>query len=176
MNIHRRIIQLQCLAKVIAIRIRYRKRASVAFIQAFTGRVHVEMLRKGRLTIGKSTGNSGDIYLTVDDGVLEIGAGCYFNKNCSITALDHITIGSRCTFGQNVVIVDHDHNIKGSGERFIKAPIFIGDNSWIGANCVILKGVNIGKNSVIAAGTVVIGDVPENTILYQKRENVYRNR
>lgn len=176
MDIHRRFIQLQGFVKVIALKLRYRKKVSASYIQAFTGRIHVEMARKGKIAIGKNTGNSGDIYLTVDDGVLEIGEGCYFNKNCSITALDHITIGSHCTFGQNVVIVDHDHNTKGSGERFLKAPIYIGDNSWIGANCVILKGVTIGKNSVIAAGTVVIGDVPENTILYQKRENIYRER
>ena len=176
MDIHRRFIQLQGFLKVIALILRYGKRVSVSYIQAFTGRIHVEMGRKGKIAIGKNTGNSGDIYLTVYDGALDIGEGCYFNKNCNITALEHITIGSHCTFGQNVVIVDHDHNIKGSGDRFLKAPIYIGDNSWIGANCVILKGVTIGRNSVIAAGTVVIEDVPENTILYQKRENVYRER
>ena len=176
MRIDRRLIQLRGMVKVIALRIRYGKRLSVSFVQAFEGRLHVKLQGNSKLVIGKNTGNSGDTYLTIVDGVLEIGECCFFNKNCNITVLDYITIGSHCTFGQNVVIVDHDHNIYSRGDHFLRSPIHIGDNSWIGANCVILKGVTIGKNSVIAAGTVVTRDVPENTILYQKRENVYREK
>jgi acetyltransferase-like isoleucine patch superfamily enzyme len=49
------------------------------------------------------------------------------------------------------------------------APIQIGNNVWIGANCVILKGVNIGDSAVIAAGSVVTKDVPADTVYYEKR-------
>lgn len=40
------------------------------------------------------------------------------------------------------------------------APIIIGNKAWIGMNCIILKGVTIGEGAVVAAGTVVTGDVP----------------
>ena len=39
---------------------------------------------------------------------------------------------------------------------------------------MILKGVTIGENSVVAAGSIVVSDVPSNTILYQKRQNSYK--
>ena len=43
-------------------------------------------------------------------------------------------------------------------------PVKIGNNCWIGANAVICPGVTIGDNSVIGAGSVVIHDVPANTV------------
>ena len=43
-------------------------------------------------------------------------------------------------------------------------PIVIEENAWIGMNCIILKGVRIGRNSIIAAGSVVTKDVPDNCI------------
>jgi len=45
------------------------------------------------------------------------------------------------------------------------APVKIGDNVWIGMNAVILKGVTIGENSVVAAGAVVTKSIPANTIV-----------
>ena len=50
----------------------------------------------------------------------------------------------------------------------------IGDNVWLGANVVVLKGVTIGDNAVIAANSVVCKDVPANTLVHEKRDLVYR--
>lgn len=89
-----------------------------------------------------------------------------------ITCIDHITIGDGCQFGQNVVIVDHDHNFRNEGEgALISSPITIGNNVWVGANCVILRGVTIGDNAVIAAGSVIHDDVPADSVIYQKKED-----
>ena len=79
-------------------------------------------------------------------------------------------------FGPFVTLHDHDHvyktkeNMKTSG--YITKPIIIEDDVWIGGNVVILKGVTIGKGSVIAAGTVVTKDIPPHTIIYNKRQNI----
>ena len=62
------------------------------------------------------------------------------------------------------------------GGGFITNKIVIEENVWIGAGCIILKGVTIGKDAVIAAGTLVTKDVQSNTIIYQKRENCIRER
>ncbi|UKI50226.1 MAG: hypothetical protein L6U99_01840 [Clostridium sp.] len=58
--------------------------------------------------------------------------------------------------------------------EYTKGEILIGNNVWIGANCVILKNVKIGDNAVISAGSIVSKDVPANTILIQK-ECYYKN-
>ncbi len=54
------------------------------------------------------------------------------------------------------------------------APVHIGDNVWLGANVVVLKGVAIGDNAVIAANSVVSKDVPANMLFHEKRDLVYR--
>ncbi len=113
--------------------------------------------------------------LRVQNGDLEIGDKCFFNANVSITCLDKIEIGSGCQFGNNVVIIDHDHDYKKEGGApLVSAPVIIGRNVWVGANVVILRGSVIGDGAVIAAGSVVKGEVPEDTLFYQKRENVIK--
>ena len=94
------------------------------------------------------------MYINVDGGVLSIGHGCFFNTGVSITCLEKVEIGENCAIANNVVIVDHDHDFrKGSGYK--SSPVIIGNNVWIGANCVILRGSIIEDNCVVAAGTVV---------------------
>ena len=74
-----------------------------------------------------------------------------------------------------MVIYDHDHDFKVHGgkkmEKYKTSPIKIGNNVWIGANVIILRGVTIGDNSVIAAGTIVRENVRENVIYHSKIEN-----
>jgi len=52
--------------------------------------------------------------------------------------------------------------------------VIIGNNVWIGSNVVILKGVKIGDGSVIAAGSLVTKDVPENCLYIEKKQAVIR--
>ena len=58
--------------------------------------------------------------------------------------------------------------------KFRTESIEIGSNVWIGANSVILKGSRIGDNVVVAAGSIVKGEVPSGTVLIQKRINEIR--
>jgi acetyltransferase-like isoleucine patch superfamily enzyme len=114
------------------------------------------------------------VTIAVRNGNLEIGANVFFNKGCSVTCHENIRIGDNCLFGQNVLIFDHDH-IFGQGktvnrEGFKKSPVEIGSNVWVGANTIILRGSNIGDNCVIAAGTIVKGNIPSESVVYQKRE------
>lgn len=102
-----------------------------------------------------------------DGGRLTIGSG-YANCGTQIRCSNNITIGNNATIAHNVVIIDSDyHTIKyEDGKENIKsAPIFIGDNVWIGRESIILKGVNIGDGAVIAAHSVVTKDVPAKTIV-----------
>lgn len=59
-------------------------------------------------------------------------------------------------------------------EKYICDDVYIGKNTWIGANAVILKGSHIGDNCVIGAGSVILGDVADNTLVIQKRDTLKR--
>jgi acetyltransferase-like isoleucine patch superfamily enzyme len=101
-----------------------------------------------------------------------------------IMAEDKIEIGSHCLVSWNVGIADSDFHPLEPAQRLIDAqalapffknrpprpklktaPVKIGDNVWIGMNAVILKGVTIGDNSVVAAGSVVTKNVPANAVV-----------
>lgn len=97
---------------------------------------------------------------------LEIGDFTWIGHNCFIMAGANISIGKWCQIANNVIITTTNHKIDGNkyyGNVVVKE-IFIGDNVWIGSNSIILPGIKIGDNSVIAAGAVVTKDVPSNKI------------
>ncbi|WP_278887873.1 acyltransferase [Leyella stercorea] len=96
-----------------------------------------------------------------------IGANCGFS-GVSIGAFDSIRIGENCLFGANVVVTDSDWHCLIPEQRFTgkvkTAAVNIGNNVFIGANALILKGSVIGDNSVIGAGSVVSGTIPSDVI------------
>ena len=79
----------------------------------------------------------------------------------------YIEIGEWCQFSSFVIIATANHNIDGNlyYDNVTYNKVVIGDNVWFGTNSIILTGVTIGDNSVIAAGAVVTKDVPANTIV-----------
>jgi acetyltransferase-like isoleucine patch superfamily enzyme len=85
-----------------------------------------------------------------------------------IQARSKITIGNNVLIGSGCTIIDNDahHSDLAKREQGIipSRPICIEDNVFIGLQCVILKGVTIGKNSVIGARSVVFNSIPENSI------------
>lgn len=86
-----------------------------------------------------------------------------------VNAHSIIKIGNNCRIAAGTIIVDHNgHNVYDLNrtERIDSpSPIVIEDNVWIGLNSIILKGTQIGKNSVVAAGSVVKGYFPEDCII-----------
>ena len=74
-----------------------------------------------------------------------------------------VTIGSQVAISWDVIFLESDYHSIGGGEG-VPRPIIIEDGVWIGTRCIILKGVTIGKNSVIGAGSVVTKSIPANSI------------
>jgi acetyltransferase-like isoleucine patch superfamily enzyme len=96
---------------------------------------------------------------------LVCGEKCYVGEECLLDLADAITLGDHVTLAGRVSIVTHtnvgyqDHPLQ---EHFpsMSAPVIIGSGSFVGMNVTILPGVEIGERAVIAAGSVVIEDVP----------------
>ena len=100
--------------------------------------------------------------------------GDHFNMSGSnwITVHKEVVIGSNVSLGPDTRIYDHDHNYRRATKNepdFLSSPITIGDNVWIGANCVILRGTRIGSNCVVAAGTVLKGIYGDGLLIYQEK-------
>ena len=96
---------------------------------------------------------------------IRIGDDVFINAGCKFQDQGGIIIGHKTFIGHNVVLATLDHDLDPEKRALLHpAPIRIGQNVWIGSNVVVTKGVTIGDNAVIAAGAVVTGDVPPDTL------------
>lgn len=94
--------------------------------------------------------------------IIEIGNECGFSGTV-IGSFDSIKIGNNVKCGANTLITDsdwHNDDIR-VGDA---SPIVIANNVWLGEGVKVLKGVKIGENSIIGAGSIVVKDVPANVI------------
>lgn len=98
-----------------------------------------------------------------NDSSLTINAD-FIGPYSSIVARQRVEIGSGSKIAERVTVRDgnHDHAVKLSQMKFSSAPIVIGEDVWVGANSVILTGVQIGEGATVAAGAVVTKSVPTN--------------
>ncbi|MCQ2484439.1 MAG: acyltransferase [Clostridia bacterium] len=129
--------------------------------------------KNSKIIIGRIDAAENFHISAISGGTLQLGKGVFINRNCTFVARESIKIGDKCSFGPNVCIYDHDHafgTARKNGEYFKTASVTIGDNCWIGANTVILRGTSIGDNCVIGAGCVVKGDIPANSLVTSGRE------
>lgn len=136
----------------------------------------LEVARDSVISIGKRvTAEINSLIAARSSSKVSLGSGVYINRNCIIVAHQEICIEDGVTIGPNCCIYDHDHDLKERGS-FISKPIHIGKNVWIGANVLIMKGVSIGDDAIIAAGCIVTKDVPASSILIQKREDTIKQK
>jgi acetyltransferase-like isoleucine patch superfamily enzyme len=132
---------------------------------------------KGKIILGQNvylhSFPNGSMHRTAlttyfDNSVIIIGDNCRLNGTI-IHCNERVEIGKDCMFGPGTVVVDNDsHRIAVDFTERRKTPeskpIKIGNNVWIGMNCIILKGVDIGDNSIVAAGSVVTKNISENCL------------
>jgi maltose O-acetyltransferase len=116
--------------------------------------------------IGRDVSLAGGGYIA--GGRLEIGDQTFINRECFFDLSAKVTIGKRVSVGPRTVFLTTGHEIGSSRNRagpLVPREIVIGDGVWIGAHCTILPGVRIGDGVVVAAGSVITRDVPDNALV-----------
>jgi acetyltransferase-like isoleucine patch superfamily enzyme len=110
------------------------------------------------------------------DAVIDVGSGTFINYGVSLSAHRQVSIGRDCMIGNYVVIMDSDyHDLERRDLPGEVAPIVIEDNVWIGLRATVLKGVRIGRGSVIGAGSVVTSDIPPGSLAFGVPARVVRS-
>ncbi len=146
------------------------------------GRPHLRVVHRGAIRLGANVtlqsrresnmaGGTGPTTIQCFDGgrvIFGNNSGCSF---ATISSRSSVTIGNDVSIGANTRIFDHDfHPLDPTLRRenatanVVTRPIVIGDNVFIGAQSIILKGVTIGEDAIIGAGAVVTRDIPPREI------------
>ena len=96
---------------------------------------------------------------------IKIGKNVFINACCRFQDQGGIEIGDGSLIGHNTTIatLNHDFN-PAKRQNLTPSPVKIGKNVWIGSDCTILPGVEIGDGAIIGAGSVVTKSIPANTI------------
>lgn len=130
------------------------------------------IVAKGRLVVRRNA------MIKSSGGEILFLGGCFINNGSSITCIEKVTIGDGVSIGENVLIYDHDHEISPTAgplpNRVVSRPVVIGAGTWIGSGSIVLRGATIGKNCVIAAGSVVKGAVPDGSVFFNERKSQLR--
>lgn len=126
----------------------------------------VRIERPWNVKLGARCTLQGDVWLNVidDNGLLEIGELTFIGRGAEIDVIGRVTMGRGGLIAPRVFITDYNHGThRGqpmSEQPCVSAAVTIGDDVWIGANCVILSGVTVGDGAIVAAGAVVNRDIP----------------
>ena len=104
------------------------------------------------------------------DLVLRIGDRCVIGRGSHIVAHESVVLGDDVYTGPYVYITDQNHSYSDLSEPIgrqmpVNRPVSIGAGSWLGAGAIVLPGSRIGRNVVVAAGSVVRGEVPDHCVV-----------
>ena len=136
----------------------------------------------------------GCLFQALCGGKINVGNNVYIGPNTVLQSKESITIGNAVIIANNVLIVDNNnhpvdpesrlqmsacddflHDELWSWKYAESKPIVIEDNVWVGRDSRIMKGVTIGKGSIVALGAIVTKDVPPYTIVAGNPARVVKN-
>jgi acetyltransferase-like isoleucine patch superfamily enzyme len=135
-----------------------------------SGRIELDRCTIGVLPSPKLWSGYIHIEARAPNASIKIGRDTWINNGAILIAeRTYIRIDESCLIGPDLQIYDSDFHSIAPYERLsgnhICAPVHIHENVFLGSSVTVLKGVTIGRNSVIASGSVVIRDVPPNTLV-----------
>jgi len=141
----------------------FRMHGMQSSLVACEGRLPV-LYRSGTVKIGKHLVVRGCIARSeigaAPDAQLKIGERVFINQGVTVVAQHSIKIGDDTQIGDFTAVYDSNYHRVDPEHDVLCAPVVIGANVWLGRGTVVLPGSNIGDHTVVAAGSVVIGDLP----------------
>lgn len=116
-------------------------------------------------------------FYTTGGDEIRVGRNVFVNQNCTFYDMGGLDIGDDVLIGPNVSLITTGHPVEPQQRLAVTIgkPIVIGRNVWIAAGAIIIGGVTIGENSVVAAGSVVTRDVPPNVLVGGNPARVIRS-
>jgi len=147
----------------------------------FGRRLELEIARNGRVDFGRFVWIGDRTKIRCHEGTVEIGQKTVIGQECTISAYQHVRIGEQCVIADRAMFIDFDHGVV-EVERPIrvqgiyKRDVIVGSNVWIGYGACILRGVSVGDNSIVGANCVVTRDVPANAVVAGIPARVIRMR
>lgn len=157
-------------------KIKFRNKISLGRTITIGDNVEINALSKNGIIIGNNVSILRNTIIECTGVIRELGEGLIIGdnvgiaQNCFIQVRGKVVIGNDVIFGPNVSIFSENHNfdnpdlpISVQGET--RKGVTIEDGVWLGTQVVILDGVKIGKNSIVAAGSIVNKDVAPYTIV-----------
>ncbi len=123
-----------------------------------------------------------DLIIWLNGSNIEMGDGVRFNYGCYVNGYGGLTIGDRTGFGPFTLVhtANHVTDYDSEGAWYDKGwenrPVKIGSDCWIGMGASILPGVTIGDRVVIGAGSVVVHDIPADSLAAGNPARVIRRR
>lgn len=162
---------LQPLARLVTLitALRLRLRGTPAGRRFFVhGGRFAHIAGRGSLHVGPGVNLScgpAPVRIEVTEGaVLTLGERSFLNAGVEVICHHEITIGAHCRLAPNCVLTDTNHHPVHEGGVVRRAPVRLGRNVWLGRGVIVLPGVTIGDNAVVAAGSVVFNDIPANQV------------
>jgi carbonic anhydrase/acetyltransferase-like protein (isoleucine patch superfamily) len=155
--------------------IRYHGRLSCDEDVFLVGRLRLS--RGTRLHLGARTRIRGRVIVN-GGGEVRVGSETLLN-GCWIGAAGHVTIGDRCLLSDCDITDSDFHNLEPERRHLppderTRRPVVIGDNVWVGARSMVLKGSHVGPDTVVGAGAVVRGSVPARVVVVGNPARVVR--
>jgi acetyltransferase-like isoleucine patch superfamily enzyme len=135
----------------------------------------------GRIVLGRWVHLGDDNRIRAHEGTLRIGDKSVFGRDNTLNCYLDVEFGPRCIVADWVYVCDFDHRfddpnrpIKDQG--IVKSPVRIGADVWVGVKASVLRGARIGAGSVLAAHTVVRGEIPPGSVVAGVPGRVVRSR
>lgn len=127
----------------------------------------ISLLKDMFAEIGKNCYIESPFYANWGGKNVHFGNNVYANFNLMLVDDCDIYVGNYVMIGPNVTLCSATHPIEPNlrkKQAQYNLPVYIEDNVWLGANCMIMPGITIGENSVIGAGSIVTKNIPSNVI------------
>jgi acetyltransferase-like isoleucine patch superfamily enzyme len=98
---------------------------------------------------------------------IRVGHNVFINQGCTLNDIGGIEIGDDVLIGPRVSLISSGHPLDPEQRRrqIVAAPIVIERNVWLAVGAMVLQGVTVGEDAVVAAGAVVTRDVPAGTLV-----------